>query len=429
GITVRVIAGPGHVVVDDTKGGETRLSDTGSGELLGGPGSHLDRKQYTPPPPPRNAAWIPPRDWGRDNFVVPWLSYGSDLGFLLGGGLDTRAYGFRMEPYGSRHVIRAAWATGESTFRADYRAEFHFENRGISVGWYGYASGVESSRFFGFGNETSDGGNQNSDFFKAKQLQYALTPIVTVPLAKDLTFIVGPTIKYGSSQKKQDPTLINQQQPYGYGNFGEAGATGVLHLDSRVETAKSPGGVTLRSFGYPRGGGEVTLAGQVWPKVWDVTKGTFGSISGNATTYLTPGGDKSPTLALRAGGKKVFGEYPYFEAAYLGGGLGGFGPSAGDEPVRGLQRHRYAGDAALYGNADLRIYVSRFNLILPGTWGLLGFGDVGRVYYSGEDSTKWHAGYGGGIWIAWLDRGNALSLSYARSEGHDSIYMRAGFAF
>ena len=133
---------------------------------------------------------------------------------------------------------------------------------------------------------------------------------------------------------------------------------------------------------------------------------TFGSVSGMAAAYLTPGGDKAPTLALRAGGKKVFGSYPYFEAAYLGGGLGGFGPATGDEPVRGLQRHRYAGDAAIYGNADLRIYVSRMNIILPGTWGILGFGDVGRVYYSPESSDTWHTGYGGGLWFAWLDRAN-----------------------
>jgi len=428
GITVRVIGGPGHAVVDDTKGGGTRLSDTGSGEILKGPGSHLDRKPYTPPPPPKNAPWIPPRDWGHNTYFVPWLSFGSDLGALVGGGIDTQAFGFRREPYASRHIIRAAFVSADTTFRADYKAEFHFENTGLSLGWYAYASGAEASRFFGFGNETSDGGNQNSNFFKAKQLQYSFTPSVSIPLARNLTFSVGPTIKYASSQKKQDVTLINAQQPYGYGTFGEVGATGVLDLDARVEASKAPGGVALRSLGYPRAGGELRVVGQVWPKAWDVT-GTFGSVEGNAAAYLTPGGDKAPTLALRAGGKKVFGSYPYFEAAYLGGGLGGFGPAAGDEPVRGLQRHRYAGDAAVYGNADLRIYVSRFNILVPGTWGILGFGDIGRVYYNLESSNKWHKGYGGGLWFAWLDRANTLSVSYARSEGHNGIYARAGFAF
>jgi len=53
----------------------------------------------------------------------------------------------------------------------------------------------------------------------------------------------------------------------------------------------------------------------------------------------------------------------------------------------------------------------------------------GRVYYNLESSNKWHKGYGAGLWFAWLDRANTLSVSYARSEGHNGIYARAGFAF
>ena len=428
GIEVRVIGGSGHAVVDDTQGGGTRLSDSGSGELIAGPGSHTDRKIYLPPKPPKNAPWIPPRDWGHNTFFTPWVSYSSDIGALVGAAVDTQAFGFRKDPYGSRHILRAGWAFGESTFRADYKAEFRSENKGPFLGWYAYASGVEASRFFGFGNETSDGGNQNSNFFKAKQLQYSLTPTVTIPLVRNVTFSLGPSVKYASTQHQADVTLINLAKPYGYGNFGEIGGSGTLELDTRVAASKAPGGVAFRSLGYTRGGTHVVVTGLVWPKAWDV-KGTFGSLEGKAAAYWTPGGDKSPTLALRAGGKKTFGNYPYFEAAYLGGELGGIGAIAGDEPLRGLQPHRYAGDAAIFGNADLRIYVSRFHIFLPGTWGLLGFGDLGRVYLNAENSSKWHDGYGGGLWFAWLDRANTLSVSYARSERRNAVYFRAGFAF
>jgi len=428
GIEVRVIGGSSGDVVDDSNGGETRFSDSGSGKLISGPGSHVDRKTYVPPKPPKNAPWIPPRDWGRNTFVSPWLSYGSDIGPSLGALVDTEAFGFRKDPYASRHVVRAAWAFGESTFRADYRAEFRLENKGTFLGWYAYASGVEASRFFGLGNETSDGGNQNSDFFKAKQLQYFFNPTATIPLFGKLKFSLGPSLKYASTQHGGDLTLINLAKPYGYGNFGELGGRGTLELDNRVAASKAPGGVALRSIGYTRGGTEVLVTGEVWPKAMDV-KETFGSLEGKAAAFWTPGGDKAPTLALRAGGKKVFGNYPYFEAAYLGGGLGGIGAIAGDEALRGLQRHRYAGDAALYGNADLRIYVSQFHIFLPGSWGLLGFGDLGRVYLNGETSNKWHDGYGGGLWFAWLDRANTLSVSYARSERRNAIYFKAGFAF
>ena len=113
----------------------------------------------------------------------------------------------------------------------------------------------------------------------------------------------------------------------------------------------------------------------------------------------------------------------------MGGGSGAFDNLTADALVRGLQKHRYAGDSSLYGNADLRIYISRLRLILPGTWGVFGYGDAGRVYLEGDDSDKWHYGYGGGIWVAWLDRSNTLSLSWARSEGRNAVYFRAGFNF
>lgn len=428
GIRLRVVGGAGRDVVDDSKGGGTRFYDEGVGELVEGKGSHLDRGHYTPPPPPKNAPWIPPRDWGRDAFWVPWLSYGADVGLFLGLGLDTQAHGFRKDPYASRHVVRAGWSFGGSTFRADYKADFRFENSSWTAGWYAYASGIESSRFFGFGNETSDRGDQNLDFFKVKQQQYSFTPGVGIPFGRKLSLFVGPTVKYASNRDREEDTLVNRARPYGYGSFGEVGATGILELDTRVAATRNPTGVALRGIGYPRGGALVRVRGQVWPGVWDVRK-TFGAVDGSASAFLTPGGDRAPTLALRAGGRKVFGSYPFFEAAYLGGGLGGIDTSAGDEPVRGLQRHRYAGDAAVYGNADLRIPVSRFNLLLPGTWGVFGFGDGGRVYLDGEESNEWHYGYGGGLWFAWLDRANTLSLAWARSEGHDAFYFKAGFAF
>ncbi len=427
-IAVRVIGGSGHVVVDDAEGGGTELSDTSGGEIHVGPGSRLDRRTYTPPPPPKNAPWIPARDWGRDVFIVPWLAYGTDMGPLVGAGIDTRSFGFRKDPFASRHIVRAAWAFGESTYRADYRAEFRVENRNWYWGWYGYASGIESLRFFGFGNETGDGGSSNSDFFKARQQQYSFTPTLSIPLLRNLTLHAGPTVKYASNTHKDDNTLINTVRPYGYGNFGEVGASAVLALDTRRAADKTPGGVALRSFGYPRAGTLVTLRGLAFPKAWDV-KDTFGSVKGSATTYLTPGSDRAPTLALRVGGEKVFGTYPYFEAAYLGGGSGRIGATGSDDPLRGLQRQRYAGAASLFGSADLRVYVSRFRLFLPGTWGLLAFGDVGRVYLSGEDSNKWHDGYGGGLWLAWLDRANTVTASYGRSEKHNAFYVRAGFAF
>jgi hypothetical protein len=428
GVEVRVIGGPGHDVVDDTRGGGTRFYAPAGNQLLKGPGSTLDTGTYAPPPPPENAQWIPPRDWGRDTLGTPWLGYGSDLGLFLGYGIDTRSRAFRKDPYANRQVLRAGWSFGDSTYRADYRGTFRFENSGSTIGLHAYASGIESSRFFGYGNESVDGGNSNADIFKVKQDQFSFTPTVSFALAKQVTLALGPTVKYARTTHTTDPTLINTLQPYGYGDFGELGGTALLQLDTRAAADKTPGGVSVRTMGYPRSGVLLVARGLVYPKAWDVDS-TFGSVAGSASAYLTPGGNRAPTLALRAGGQRVFGTYPFFEAAYLGGGIGGITATMTEGTVRGLQQHRYAGNAVVFGNADLRLPVCHMRVILPGEWGLVTSGDVGRVYSNGEDSTQWHYSYGAGLWLAWLDRANALTLSYARSEGRNGFYVRVGFGF
>ena len=40
------------------------------------------------------------------------------------------------------------------------------------------------------------------------------------------------------------------------------------------------------------------------------------------------------------------------------------------------------------------------NLCIPDEIGIIGFNDVGRVWLEGENSKRWHHGYGGGVWIA-----------------------------
>jgi len=158
--------------------------------------------------------------------------------------------------------------------------------------------------------------------------------------------------------------------------------------------------------------------GSVYPAAWDVDS-TYGEIHGEASTYLTPNTSFGPTLAVRAGAKKVWGAYPFFEAAFVGG----------SDNVRGLRTQRYAGDASVFGSAELRARLGRYYIILPGTFGVLALGDVGRVYLEGESSDTWHTGYGGGFWFAPLTPGNTLSFAIVRGDDRTALYVQAGFAY
>jgi hemolysin activation/secretion protein len=128
-------------------------------------------------------------------------------------------------------------------------------------------------------------------------------------------------------------------------------------------------------------------------------------LQGVTSTYFNWGGPRSPVLALRAGGQRVFGDFPYFDAAFLGG----------SRSLRTAHRQRYAGDASLFGNAELRVPVTKFGFILPLDIGVFGFGDVGRVWLDRRSPGGWHSGVGAGLWVGVLNPGTSLTVALTNS--------------
>jgi outer membrane protein assembly factor BamA len=177
---------------------------------------------------------------------------------------------------------------------------------------------------------------------------------------------------------------------------------------------------TRDNSGNPKRGLFVTAVGAVYPPVWDVDS-TFGEVSGAASVYLTANIPTAPTLALRAGGQKVWGKVPFLEAAYLGGGT----------TLRGYRSRRFAGNASVYGNAELRLSITPFRILVPGSFGLFALTDVGRVFYEGDpaDANTWHVGYGGGFWISVIDRLQTLTVAVAKGDDLTGIYIRSGFMY
>jgi hypothetical protein len=173
----------------------------------------------------------------------------------------------------------------------------------------------------------------------------------------------------------------------------------------------------------------VTTTGRFYPALGDVND-AFGEVHGEVRTFLATHNEKALTLALKAGGQKVFGTYPFFESAFIGGRQ----PFSLLEPggwsaVRGLPPQRYAGDGSVYGGAELYLPLINAFILVPGQLGIMGLYDIGRVYLDGESSDKWHHGAGGGLFYVTPGRHSLLTLQYARSEGNSAFYVRAGLKF
>jgi outer membrane protein assembly factor BamA len=128
---------------------------------------------------------------------------------------------------------------------------------------------------------------------------------------------------------------------------------------------------------------------------------------------------KVMVLANRIGGGYNFGDFEFHQAQYLGN----------DDHLRGFRKNRFAGQSKFYNNTELRLLVANFKTYLfPGSIGVLGFYDTGRIWADNDESNKWLSGYGGGIWISPFRR-VVLTITYAASKEDAMPLVGLGWKF
>ena len=417
-VTVRVIAGGGTDSVDDSASGGTDVwRDGGALEVEPGPGTDVRETAWKNPAPVKDAPWIEPRSWGHWDLGVPSFGYAPDVLLYLGYGITRTSWGFRTLPNKSEQSIRGALATGERTGQVAYAGVFRRPGTGLGYRLDAYASGLESYNYFGPGNESPHVKDRNR--YKTRETVVAFSPAVRYEAGRRWEAVLGPEVRY-SRTPTDAATIVGSQAPLGVGRFGQVALRARLSFDSREEPfAVVNPDLTNPSaaFGTERrvSGVRFEAASFAVPGVWDAPA-AYGGIDGSVTGYL---GGERVELALRVGGRKVWGEYPWFDAAYIGGWNN-----------RGHNTHRFAGDGSLYGNASLHNWVATIdNRIIPIRLGVVAFGDVGRVWLAGEDSTTWHSSFGGGLLLQPAGLPVVVNMLVARSKEATRVYFGFGYPF
>jgi len=406
GVLLRVIGGPGADRLEDTSDSDAGLDvfyDGGDAtEVTRASGTRYQRRSVERP-----YSWLGESrtlDWGHTWVPEPSVAYDADRGLVVAAGLTYNRYGFLREPYASQMQLRVGYAFGLTEPLIDYRHSFRDLLGGQELRIEARWSGLEIIDYYGLGNETPESGS--ADFYRVPHKQVTIGTFATFGDGDRKRLSIGPVLQYLSTDTVGTSTYLAATEPYGSGRFGQAGLRTVVELDGRDRT------------GTPSRGYVIQGGGTYFPEFMDVDRGEFGEVHGQIATYLSPGGS-NPTLALRAYGKKVWGTFPFAEAAFLGG----------SKSLRGLREQRYAGHAAVLGSAELRVFLARLLFIVPTDVGVFGLTDAGRVFAKGETSQEWHASYGGGVWLAPLMRSSTLQLSVARAESRTAFYMGIGFAF
>ena len=406
-IKVRLLAGRGSDTVDFVRPvAGVRLYDQFDGlAVIGDPGRHgtVDRRRYE--------EWtysydneIPPRTWGTWTVPRGEIGVSGDYGLFLGAGARRFWYGFRRDPYAARVTVLAGASTqGKLEFSGS--GDFRQQNSPNHLEWRAIASSRKVLHWFGLGNDTPDFANQDSS--RVDRWLIAADVAVARVFLKKLDLLFGPTFSYSLTGANEGHYIATQPNLYGNDDFAELGAFAELRFDNRNNPWAATRGFRTR------------LRGAVYPALFSVAS-TFSMLDLVAATYITPSAFDRATIALRAGGKMLFGQFPWFESAFIGG----------VESVRGYSNQRFAGDASLYGSAEVRAFLFDMPRILPGRFGGTMFVDTGRVFVDEESPGGFHTGVGVGVWfqMAGQSRGT-FTANVAFSDEGGVVYVAHGFQF
>ena len=251
---LRVIGGDG----DDTYRATTRPASIRLYDAAGNnrvdPGLHVNTKGWR---------WdadsifdrAKPLDAGTHQSVLPTLAIAPDVGLVFGGGGWIDWLGFRKVPYASRFEFHAVFATTRGSGRFSIANIRQRENSPFFFRFSGSASGIESLRWYGFGNDSRQ---EESDplFYRVRRNEIRGGAQLGIRLGARDELVVGPLIRWSwtpLSDGFNRGQFIATDRPYGTGSFGMAGAGAELRIDRRdfPGFARKGAALLLRVEGYP----------------------------------------------------------------------------------------------------------------------------------------------------------------------------------
>jgi len=410
-ILVRVIGGNGtNTLIDSSMVGghahPTRLYNQGTVSGISyGADTAYDRRPWEQ----MGDTLVPhlPDDGGALSPIVG-LSEHRNIGITPRLGFKKYSYGFSQRPYASMFGVDAEYATEFHAGRVSVEADHRLESSPLHFAAFGRMSDFESVAYHGLGNDTPE--LESSQYYEVRQRQWLFRPSAGWAVGQSLDFSLGPVIQHSSTDSLPN-RFLSAARPYGFGSFNEAG----LRAGARYEVQSSPEKDEAEHTHHRI---LIDAAGQYFPSMMDV-RAPFETADLTLAASTTLPVATHPLLVARAGGRKVFGDAPFFEAATIGG----------EGTMRYMDTERYAGDASFYATTELRLPLARFKLLMPLRAGILGLAEAGRVYVDGNSPGGWHSRAGGGVWLGRGDASPVLTLTHTNEPGHGGVHLRFGLNF
>jgi surface antigen Omp85-like protein/calcineurin-like phosphoesterase family protein len=307
-----------------------------------------------------------------------------DDGLFLGAGINFKIQGFRKDPYKSSHKFGVTNSIATSSYNFGYEGEFiDVLGKTDVVLRNEIRSPNYVTNYFGLGNETVYEKSRGIDYYRVRfeeilldgHLRYDIGELFSLSIGSSSQIIkVEPTPERfitDFANNDLDSTSVFKRKAW-------TGFSSTLEIDTRNKEILTEKGLKwITTFGYNVGVSNGA--------------GTYGKFTSDFTFYYSFKIPSRVTLSNRTGFSQVFGNYEFYQASYLDG----------HDQLRGFRKYRFGGDRAIYNNTDLTIKLLNVRAyILPTQIGFKLFYDTGIISLEGDNSEKWHIGYGGGVWIA-----------------------------
>ncbi|PID58969.1 MAG: hypothetical protein CR986_07130 [Ignavibacteriae bacterium] len=348
------------------------------------------------------------RNRGSTSFFLPSISYNSSDGLRIGSGIDFYKYNFRMVPYEYYLKPSIVFSTKPKSFSFEFSSVFNSLIRGGNITLNISRSALLFTQFYGFGNETTYKKQlDKSEFYRLDQELFKIQSAVYLNFFGNVKGGIGMNYRYSNLKPFNKELLNSFQSKYGLNNFKLLEFFANFNFD-----------LTDNKY-YPRNGFYGNFKYSTFLNVLS-NKKTFHKIEGDAAFFTTLYSFTEFTLSFRAGGGIVFGDYPFFQSIFLGG----------IDNLRGYTRRRFAGDAGIFGQFELRTLLFPLKIIVPGKLGFHSLIETGRVFDDiYVDSQKWHSSYGGGLWFSFIDDSISFSVTIAGSSETIAKYFSIGMNF
>jgi hypothetical protein len=414
GIKIRIIGGPGNdYFVNNGIPGNILVYDV-SFEENHFSGNRLHKIVNSDP---QNNSYN--RLYYKYSFINPGVSieYNIDDGVFLGANLELTNQGFRKEPYASRQYIKATKAlqTGSYHFRFDADFIKAIGNTDLLIR-SDVKAPINVTNFFGIGNNTVFDKSKPGriKYYRARYDMADVSVLLRKQLQSWMRINFGPAFQFFHLEPDENKgkfvsnTAVNGLDPNTlYNRRAFAGPELRLDINSKNNQVLPTRGAVVDIYG----------------------RSLFGlnSYSRNLTQvgldmgiFMSIAPETKVVLGTRFGVGHNIGHFEFQQAQYLGG----------TENLRGYRKQRFAGRTMVFNNTELRLKLADFSTYLfPGSIGMLAFHDIGRVWNKGETSTKWHNGYGAGIWVSPIKRFVVTASATFSKEEKGLPLVTFGFRF